>query len=196
MTTAIVLAGGASSRFGSDKLVATLDGRPLLHHALTCAAEVADHVIVVIGPDDTAPDLVGPAIIARDPKAHDGPLAGLATGLRNVEPATDVVLVLAGDMPAVRPAVLAVLRDAVAGGAAAARLEADRIQPLPMALRADRAAAEADPLLETGERSLRALFDALPTAVVPATDWRALDPDGATLRDVDTRSDLDRITGS
>ena len=51
----IVLAGGASSRFGSDKLAAPLDGRPLLHHALDAVAAVADHVIVVVGPGQAGP---------------------------------------------------------------------------------------------------------------------------------------------
>src|SRR5689334_8903508 len=38
----IVLAGGASSRFGRDKVTAEYDGRPLVHHALERLASVTD----------------------------------------------------------------------------------------------------------------------------------------------------------
>ena len=39
--SAIVLAGGASTRFGRDKLAEPVDGRPLLHHAAEAVAAVA-----------------------------------------------------------------------------------------------------------------------------------------------------------
>ena len=50
--TAIVLAAGAGSRFGGHKLLATVEGRPILQHVLDRLAEagLAD-VIVVIGDD-------------------------------------------------------------------------------------------------------------------------------------------------
>src|SRR6266536_295408 len=53
---AIVLAAGAGSRFGGGKLLAPLDGRPLLQHVLDALALVGeggglDEVIVVLGQD-------------------------------------------------------------------------------------------------------------------------------------------------
>ncbi|MFN8623891.1 MAG: NTP transferase domain-containing protein, partial [Chloroflexota bacterium] len=49
--SAIVLAGGRASRFGADKLAASLDGVPLLHHAVRAVSAVpgATEVIVVAG---------------------------------------------------------------------------------------------------------------------------------------------------
>ena len=80
---AIVLAGGASSRFGSDKLAAELDGRPLLHHALEAVAEVAGRIIVVVSPDAAAPSmppaLVDRVTITQGPGRARGP-AGRARG--------------------------------------------------------------------------------------------------------------------
>jgi molybdopterin-guanine dinucleotide biosynthesis protein A len=61
---------------------------------------------------------------------------------------------------------------------------------MPMAVRASRAETVARDLLASGERRLRALPEHLRAAVVPATEWRALDPDGATLRDIDRPADL------
>jgi len=51
----LVLAAGNSRRFGSAKLLAALDGRPLLQHVLDVAAEVRLHpVVVVLGADAPA----------------------------------------------------------------------------------------------------------------------------------------------
>ena len=51
---AIVLAAGASRRFGSPKLLAALGGRPVLQHVLDAAADAGlGDVVVVLG--DEAP---------------------------------------------------------------------------------------------------------------------------------------------
>src|ERR1044072_6200319 len=49
---AIVLAAGAGSRFGGGKLLAPLEGRPILQHVLErLEAAGLDDVIVVVGDD-------------------------------------------------------------------------------------------------------------------------------------------------
>ena len=45
---AIVLAAGASSRFGSPKQLVRVDGRPLLHSAVSRATEIAGHSVSVV----------------------------------------------------------------------------------------------------------------------------------------------------
>lgn len=191
---AIVLAGGGSTRFGGDKLAATLDGRPVLAHAVDAAAAIADRVIVVVGPDDPAPSTAGIELV-RDPVARGGPLAGLAGALEHVGAGshdTDQAIVLAGDMPRVDPRVLRLLVDALDHpGIAAAYLEAEPLHPLPLAIRPGIVLPAAQTLLEASRRSLRALVDSVPSAAVPAARWRALDPAGATLLDIDTPADLD-----
>ncbi len=193
---ALVLAGGASSRFGGNKLAAPLEGRPVLEHALRAAAAVANPIVLVMGPDDPVPhlpaDLGADVVMARDAVAHRGPLAGLVAGLAALPRPVDVAIVVAGDMPTVVPAVLGLLvrtlvRDPSLGVAC---LEAEPATLLPAALRPSVAGPAAEALLAADRRSLRGLLDAVPTVVAPAADWRALDPDGATLRDVDTPGDL------
>jgi molybdopterin-guanine dinucleotide biosynthesis protein A len=65
-----------------------------------------------------------------------------------------------------------------------------RPRPLPMAVRRDAALLAAAQLLETGERRLRAIIGSLATEVIDERTWRSLDPDGRTVRDIDTESDL------
>lgn len=197
--TAIVLAGGASSRFGGDKLAAPLDGRPILHHALAAVAAVAEDVVLVLAPGAPDPalpaDLRGRVRIARDPVAGGGPLAGLVAGLDLVrDDAPRIALVVGGDMPWLHPGVLRALIEALGRdpGMGAMTLDASVVAPLPLALRPVVVRAAVAECLAGGRRSLRALLDAVPSATLPAAAWRALDPEARTLRDVDTPGDLDR----
>ncbi len=72
----VVLAGGQSRRFGSDKALALLDGRPLIELAL--AALAGCDAVAVAGRDwpgvTALPDLPGPGL---------GPLAGLNAALHH-----------------------------------------------------------------------------------------------------------------
>ena len=194
-TAAIVLAGGASSRFGADKLAAELDGRPLLHHALEAADEVAAMIVLVLAPDAIEPGLPplrARVLVAHDIATHQGPLAGLAAGLAALEPEAERAILVGGDMPSLVPAVLALLLAALDSDPAlgAATLEAEPTASLPMAVRPALVGPAAGDILAEGRRALRAVLLGVPSAVIPTAEWRALDPDGRTLRDVDTRRDL------
>jgi len=187
--SAIVLAGGRSSRFGRDKLAESVDGRTLLEHAIDSVRTSATEVIVVVSPAASA--AVPPGIrIVHDVASFEGPLAGLLAGLGAAR--EGVVLVTAGDMPDLQPTVIeALLAALVTDATEAAVLEdAGRPRPLPMVLLRDPAAETAGRLLAAGERRLRAVFDALTTTVIPEAVWRALDPGGRSLRDIDTPDDL------
>jgi uridine kinase len=191
---AIVLAGGRSARFGRDKLAEVIDGRPLLDHAIAAVRVVATDVVVVAAPAAN-PAVPAGVRVAHDPVAFEGPLAGVAAGLAALDPAVDRVLVVAGDMPSLVPAVLRRLLDAIGAGRAAAVLGVDRDQPpLPMALDRDRAVGATDRLIEAGKTRLRALPEALDAEIVPEAVWRYDDPAGASFRDVDTPGDLPRDT--
>jgi len=203
MTAAIVLAGGASTRFGGDKLAAELDGRPLVEHALMAVAQVADRLVVVLAPGADAPGLppglAGRTLVARDAALHGGPLAGIEAGLGALaaESATgavrdEPVLVVGGDMPRLVPAVLRLLLATLEAdpGCAAVSLEAEPRATLPMAVRPGPALAAATQLLAADRRSLIGLLERLEGVTIPEAAWRALDPDGGTLVDVDSPGDL------
>ena len=77
MILGVVLAGGKSSRFGSDKAVAELGGRTLLARAVDNLAGLSDHVLIAgreTGPAPCIPDW---------PREDMGPLGGIAAGLHH-----------------------------------------------------------------------------------------------------------------
>ncbi|HEX5147704.1 MAG TPA: molybdenum cofactor guanylyltransferase [Candidatus Limnocylindrales bacterium] len=187
--SAIVLAGGRSSRFGRDKLAEPVDGRPLLQHAIDAVRPFARETVVVLG-TQSSPDVPPDVRVVRDPSPFQGPLVGLSAGIAAaVEP---VVLVTAGDMPELVPPVIETLLAALDDPAvdAAVLCHDGRPRPLPMALRRVPAQAAASRLVGDGERRLRALPEALATTVIDEAVWRVHDPDGRTMRDVDTPGDL------
>ena len=189
----IVLAGGTSTRFGSDKLRASYRGRPLLHHAIERVAEVSDDVVVVMSPKADRGDLPAGARLAHDSTEGEGPLAGLHAGLLAAV-RSDVAIVVAGDMPDIPSAVLKTLIDAVdPGGAdAAALVVAGRPAPLPIALRTWPAADAVHTLLHAGRRRLGDVIDAMAAAVIDEERWTALDPERRSVFDVDEPTDLER----
>ncbi len=186
---AIVLAGGRSSRFGRDKLAEPIDGRALLDHAIAAVQAVAGEVVVVLAPGATR-DVPPGVLVAHDSEAYEGPLAGLAAGLGALPAGVERVVVVGGDMPSLQAAVLRLLVDAVADPTSPAAAVLDEGGPMPMAVRPAEAAVVVRDLLAAGERRLRALPERLGASVMPGATWRALDPEAATLRDIDRPADL------
>ncbi len=190
----IVLAGGRSSRFGSDKLAAEFEGKPLLDRAIAGVAAVVTEVVVVLEPgrERTVAAVDRPVRFVADPERHGGPLVGLLAGLEVVD--EPLVVVAGGDMPDLRADVLRLLvrslRAADPAVGAVALRSRGALAPLPVAVRTGAATDVARRLIGDGERRLRSLFDHLPTRILDEAEWRPLDPDEATLRDVDVFADL------
>ena len=90
-----VLAGGRSSRFGSDKALALMpDGRTLMEHAV---AAIAPHVATVVVCGRSVEELTG---LADRPAPDLGPLGGLNAALHHARgQGYDAVLTTGCDMP-------------------------------------------------------------------------------------------------
>ncbi|MFL5766360.1 MAG: molybdenum cofactor guanylyltransferase [Actinomycetota bacterium] len=189
-TSGIVLAGGRSSRFGSEKMAAEYRGRPLLLHAVEVVDSLSDETLLVISPEAEEPEGVPLGVrFVRDSAAFRGPLAGLSAGLARAT--GDVAIVAGGDMPRLARLVLVQMRRMLESSDtdAVALLEGADVRPLPLLLRT-RVSPIVEDLLREGERSLRALLASFGVVEFEETEWRKLDPDGGTLLDVDSPEDL------
>lgn len=107
MPAGVVLAGGRSTRFGEgDKAVADLAGVPMIRRVADRLAPVVD-VLVVNCRDDQRETIAAaldgydrPVRFAIDPDPDEGPMAGIRTGLREVETTdSEYAFVAACDMP-------------------------------------------------------------------------------------------------
>lgn len=110
MIGAIVLAAGASRRFGTQKMVAPLAGRPLVRwtveHAL---ASCVDEVVVVLGhePDTVRRALAGlPVRHVTNARYGDGMSTSLRAGVAALGGAVRAAVIVLGDQPFADPAVI------------------------------------------------------------------------------------------
>ncbi len=142
---AIVTAAGSAERFGGRKLLAPIDGEPLLDHSIRSMLDGgAAEVIVVVGTDSRA-ELERDVNALNDarvrPVENPDPSRGMFSSIQEgvLTASGDALLVLPGDMPYVRPetvrAVIAKFRERPA--IVSPRYKGKRGHPvaLPMALK-------------------------------------------------------------
>lgn len=106
----VILAAGEAKRFGSQKLLAPLDGRPLVQHVIDAAnASCLEDIALVVGAN--ADDLLahldpGRARVVRNPDPTRGLASSLQAGLSALDERLHAALVLLGDMPGVTTALI------------------------------------------------------------------------------------------
>jgi molybdopterin-guanine dinucleotide biosynthesis protein A len=106
-----VLAGGQSSRFGSDKAMALLDRESLLAHALAAIRGQCDALVIC------GRQVEGIESIADRPARDLGPLAGINAALHHARDAGfDAVLTVGCDTPLLPPDLAVSLMSGGQGG--------------------------------------------------------------------------------
>lgn len=101
--SAVILAGGKSTRMGRDKAWLPLNGQPLLARQLAVVRKLGPAELFISGRADVDYISLGYAVL-KDAFPDAGPLAGIAAGL--AASSAPLVLVLAVDMPDMTSAVL------------------------------------------------------------------------------------------
>lgn len=182
---AIILAAGSGSRFGGGKLMTPWRGGVLLDGALDAAfAAPVETVTVVVGADpDVEAHAKGRDARVAEAKDHAvGLSASLKAGIASLPWDAAGVLVFLGDMPLVPHGVLALLVEAIEGGAPAAVPVFEGRIGNPAALSA-RLFPEVMAL--QGDRGARSILEALGDALV-----RVQSPGLGVLIDIDRPGDL------
>ncbi|HKF98338.1 MAG TPA: nucleotidyltransferase family protein [Steroidobacteraceae bacterium] len=102
---AIVLAAGASTRFGSAKQLVRLAGRPLLHTVVTRASEVTGNALIVVlgsGAAQLAPLLKhSPGSVVINQEWREGLASSIRAGVARLPAACSAVMLLLADQAAV-----------------------------------------------------------------------------------------------
>ncbi|MDH4122627.1 MAG: molybdenum cofactor guanylyltransferase [Thermoplasmata archaeon] len=97
---AIILSGGKSERFGSNKGLYSYQGKPLMIRAIDIVDPISDRIIISIAPGQRKyyEPLVGKEYsIIEDEDAFEGPLSGLKTVLSVID--ENITLLIPCDMP-------------------------------------------------------------------------------------------------
>ncbi len=183
----VVLAGGPGSRLGGGKPWRTIGGLRLIDLALKALGQACPEVMVVTGDVAACADL--PCTVLGDRWPGQGPLGALATAFLDSQ--AGGLVVLAVDLPLVRPALLARLAQAHGRQRALTPLGPKgwpepllayySRQCLPAALR----------LFDSGEQRPRMLLGAVGAQVLPAEEVALLDPQGLSFLNVNLPEDLE-----
>jgi len=196
-STAIILAGGFSKRFGIDKVFAELAGKPLVRYVIDAAKGVVDETLVVAGTVEQSRCLSeledGEFMVLTDRLNVKSPLAGAVTGLERAK--GEVSLVLACDTPLLSRDVLRFLLQLSPGhDAVIPKWPNGNIEPLQAAYATSKTLAATHEALEN--RELR-MFDAikrLRNILYVSTDsLRKYDRELRTFENINTSDDLKRV---
>lgn len=103
---AIVLAAGKSSRMGANKLLADVNGEPMIRRTVAAIGQAVDCTVVVTGRDsreiETALDGL-PVSFVHNHDFAEGLSTSLKRGIESVPADADAVVIALGDMPLVSP---------------------------------------------------------------------------------------------
>lgn len=92
--TAIILAGGKSSRMGEDKGLLDIDGTPMITHVIEAVRPLVLELFIVSNQEDY--EQFGYTVF-EDEFKDKGPMAGIYTGLKNSS--TQLNIILSCDIP-------------------------------------------------------------------------------------------------
>lgn len=191
--TGVLLAGGASRRFPPNKLLHTYEGGPLFWRPLRALATACGEIVLVLAAGAPEPQLplLGTSVrVVRDPAADQGPLVAVASALAGVT--TEWALLVGGDMPDIKPALLRGMAERARASTAdvVALADKDEAWPMPALFRVSVARPAAARLVEGGERRLRSIVSELNTERLDEPWWSQHDPAGSWRRDIDRPADL------
>jgi len=188
--TAVVLAGGRSLRMGVDKTQLDIGGRALVARAVNAVAPVVDEVIIVTNRPENLPlaQLPDGVEVMADKVAYQGPLGGLATGLAAAS--HPWALTVAADMPWISEDVVRLLWSQRTRSDVVIPVGDKGAEPLLALYRVAKTLPVADAVLESGRRRLLAMFPDLRVHEIPMAEIQKIDPELATLFNINTPADL------
>ncbi len=111
MVHGILLAAGSSERFGTDKRLHEVGGKPLIYYSLrACLASSLTSILVIVAPSQRSiVDIVTPLLPEADrrvrfvenQRAQRGQMSSVKAGLRELPPGVDGAMMFLADMPLV-----------------------------------------------------------------------------------------------
>jgi molybdenum cofactor guanylyltransferase len=182
--TAVVLAGGKSSRMGKPKALLLFDNEPLIAHIVRTLNRIFSETVVVAAPEQDLPPL--PATVVRDEISYQGPVGGIYYGLRAA--GGQFSFVTSCDVAFLNTALISHLISQISEYDIVVPHWQDRFQPLHAVYRRSML-----PLLkeQLDREELRPiyLFDKVRTCTVGEDEIRRFDPEGLSFLNMNTPED-------
>lgn len=194
MRSAVILAGGGSTRMEGDKGLRELGGEPLVKHVIRRLSGLVDEVLVVVGSEEQRKAYFGVigdmVVLTVDIHESGSPLVGALTGLSHAK--GEYAIITGCDMPFLsKDAIRLLFREAEGFDGATFRWPNGWIEPLLAVYRIGPSIKKARELYDAGNLRLRRVLLELPDVkMIPIDALRTFDPDLITLYDADTEDAL------
>ncbi|MDE0035319.1 MAG: NTP transferase domain-containing protein [Deltaproteobacteria bacterium] len=182
--SAVVLAGGKSSRMGRPKAMLPFGGEPLIVHVVRRLGLLFPDVVVVAAPGQELPEL--PVTLVRDDVAYQGPVGGIVYGLRACGSAAGYVT--SCDVPFLSLPLVSHMASRLPGHDVVVPYWEGRPQPLHAVYRRS-VLPLLEGQLERGELRPVFLYDKVRTLKVGEDEIRTVDPDGSSFFNMNTPED-------
>lgn len=192
--SAIILAGGFSSRFGEDKAMLPLGTKPLVLHVLDRVADIIDEIMVVVNTEEQKNNIQRivkqKAEVLVDEYQTQTPLAGAYTGFNHAK--NEYSLLLSCDTPFINTEIAQFLLETCIGKAASIpRWPEGFIEPLQAAYHTKSAMIATKTALEEKNLNMRAMVAHLHgVRYISTLVLQQLDPKLYTFFNINTQADL------
>lgn len=191
--TGVVLAGGKSSRFGSDKASALLRGRPLLQWVLDAVGQASEAIVIVKARGQVLPEVTAqvPLVVVEDLYDEQGPLAGLVAAFEAVH--TPVAFATSCDSPLTEPALIRYLASRAGDADVVCPLVGGYPQPLAAVYRASVCLPVFRENVERGQLRIVVAYGKLRRKTVTGEEAAAADPELRSFLNANTPERLAEI---
>lgn len=186
--TLAIMAGGKSSRMGTDKSFVTLLGKPLIEHLLDRLADLGEdeRILITNRPDDYA--ALGLPMFT-DALPDKGSLGGIYTAITYSQ--SDYTMVIACDMPFANPALLKYMMGLCDG---AYDVIVPRVDGYPEGLHAVYSQACLAPIrkrLDADQLKVMGFYDDVRVRYLDEAEYQSFDPKGLSFFNVNTPQELE-----
>ena len=194
--TAIILAGGFSKRFGSDKGILKIANTPLINHVVKRVSSLVNEIIIVTNSKKKinlySKEIIGVKVaFFLDIYDSIGPLGGALTGLKHS--AGDYSLIVPFDTPFLSKKILSLLFDLCKQQSAVIpRWPNGHIEPLHSVYQTKEAYKAALDAVNKNEKKVRSIIQRLQNVYYVSTKiLQSFDPNLLTFFNINTPSDLE-----
>ncbi|TJY34652.1 molybdenum cofactor guanylyltransferase [Pontimicrobium aquaticum] len=182
--TGIILAGGKSSRMGTDKGTLLLNEKTFIQHIIDAMNPLVNHIVIVSdNPNHDDFEIERIEDVIKDA----GPLAGLYSGLQQSK--TDYNLVVSCDVPLITTKILKQIIENYKEGLDVIQLESNQKTMPLIALYNKTCKQTIKQLLDKGERRVRFAVSQLKTKTIMLDDNLS-----SALININTKEEFDAIT--
>lgn len=188
--TGVVLAGGESRRFGSDKALAAWNGKTMVESVVEIISGMFPSNLVVVKKPESFQFWGKTNVrVVKDMISEPHSMGGIWSGLSHAE--TEHVFVCACDMPFLQPKLVKDLWDAGRGYDAVIPVWREKPQPL-CGIYSKKCRGVMECLIKDQRLKIQELFSIVRTRFYLEPEVRSADPTGLSFVDLDTRHEYER----